>query len=59
MEQITKNELTKEELLEVVGGTSVSLTGSLLEAMGNLFQSFFNFGKGFGSTLRRIFDAFF
>lgn len=44
--------LTKEELLYVIGGASLS--GTLVNAFVSAYKILYGFGQNFGSSLRRI-----
>ena len=46
------NRLSKNELLMIIGGASVS--GTLVNAFTSAFKSLYGFGQNFGSSIRRI-----
>lgn len=47
-----ENKLTKSEMLEVVGGKSIS--GSIVNAFTSAFKVLYGFGQEFGSAVRRV-----
>ncbi len=55
-QRVVREELLEEDLAKVVGGASIS--GAVIDAVTGIFKAFFNFGRSFGSALRRfIFDS--
>lgn len=46
------NRLSKNELLVIIGGASVS--GTLVNAFTSAFKALYGFGQNFGSSVRRI-----
>lgn len=49
------NELSKSELLDIEGGASATLSGSLLTAYLKGADVSYGLGKKFGSSMRKIF----
>ena len=47
-----ENKLTKSEMLEVIGGKSIS--GTIVNAFTSAFKVLYGFGQEFGSALRRV-----
>lgn len=47
-----ENKLTKSEMLEVIGGTSIS--GTIVNAFTSAFKVLYGFGQEFGSAVRRV-----
>lgn len=46
------NKLSKDEMLQVVGGGKIS--GTVVNAFTSAFKALYGFGQDFGSALRRI-----
>lgn len=47
-----ENKLTKSEMLEVIGGKSIS--GTIVNAFTSAFKVLYGFGQEFGSAVRRV-----
>lgn len=47
-----ENKLTKSEMLEVIGGRSIS--GTIVNAFTSAFKVLYGFGQEFGSAVRRV-----
>lgn len=52
LDQLNVVKMNKEELLEIIGGASIS--GTIVNAFTSAYKTLYGFGQNFGTAIRRI-----